>query len=187
MLFLPGARLTPSFHGSMARCSAALLRSTTRAFYSAPCGLPPAPLPLIAVCPPSSSPLCVQYASFVRLFVPFVRSCYSRREHPGVSETSMRDSSSFLVSLRLSVSFRSSVPAPTAPGHPRAPLFSAARPFHRSDPARVSTVNRYFRSDAFRLSIAGLPLPRKVNTRFPSFFSRTVQRDVVPQLSVINW
>jgi hypothetical protein len=46
---------------------------------------------------------------FVRSFVRVTLG----REHPGVSETSMRDSSSFLVSLSVPVSFRSSVPAPT--------------------------------------------------------------------------
>lgn len=38
--------------------------------------------------------------------------------------------------LSISVSFHPSVPAPTSSGHPRAPLFSAARPFLVPNPAR---------------------------------------------------
>jgi len=61
----------------------------------------------------SSSALCVRPFASLRSFVrSFVRVTLGR-EHPGVSETSMRDSSSFLVSLSVPVSFRSSVPAPT--------------------------------------------------------------------------
>lgn len=62
-----------------------------------------------------------------------------------------------LLSPSLSVSFRSSVPAPTRAQDTRALLsFPRLRPFPVPI-RRVSTVNRYFRSDAFRLSI-GAPI-----------------------------
>lgn len=173
--------LVPRVNGSLPRlCSDLLrrstpLRTTSRKFPLA------GPLPHLRRCPPSSSlSLHVYNASphsarsirsfarfFVRPFVrSFVRSCYSRREHPGVSETSMRATAPLFSSLSVSLfPFALPYPPPThSPGHPRAPLFSAARVPSPSQSGRVSTVNRYFRSDAFRLSISR-PLHRVNSTR----------------------
>lgn len=78
--------------------------------------------------------------TFVRSFV---RSCYSRREHPAVSETSMRDSSSFLDSplSPLWHLFASPFLLPTRspPAYSFAELVPS--PFPRP---RISLANRYF-------------------------------------------
>lgn len=112
---------------------------------------PPVPFTDQFVLSPSPSGLSVfsprTMLHFTSLVCSFLRSfvlLLSRAPRRGLSETSMRDSSSFLISLShslslflsISVSFHPSVPAPTASGHPRAPLFSAARPFLVPNPAR---------------------------------------------------
>lgn len=79
--------LTPSFHGSMARCL-----DFAPICFAPLCFVPPLFFP-----PCASSAVRGIVSSPHTLFqLYFVRSCYSWREHPAVSETSMRDSSSFL-------------------------------------------------------------------------------------------
>lgn len=101
-----------------------------------------------SLCPPSSSIRARCFASLGSFVRSFVRSCYSCREHPGAAFRRLQcATASLFLSLYLtlfhsslfpstSVSFHPSVPAPTASGYPRAPLFSAARPFLVPNPAR---------------------------------------------------
>lgn len=110
--------------------------------------------PSPSACPPF---LRVQCFTSLRSFVLLL----PRAPRRGVSETSMRDSSSFLISLShsLPLSFSPSLfpftlPFPPPPRRDTRALLSFPRLVPSSFPIRrVSTVNRYFRSDAFRLSI----------------------------------
>lgn len=160
------ARLTPSFHGSMARCldcsapiySGALLRFVQPPRFPSSLVRRPPPLPLSA---PHGVHLFV--FSFTCYIMPrltwFV--CSFLRSFVLLSPRAARRFGDFnarqllfsrLLSPSLSGSFRSSVPAPT-----RARILARSSLFRGSVPSpfpirRVSTVNRYFRSDAFRLS-----------------------------------
>lgn len=94
--------------------------------------------------PPQSIVSSSTYDALAVTFVrSFVRSCYSRREHPAVSETSMRDSSSFLDSplSPLWHLFASPFLLPTRspPAYSFAELVPS--PFPRP---RISLANRYF-------------------------------------------
>lgn len=102
-----------------------------------------------SLCPPSSSLRVRCFASLGSFVRSFVRSCYSCREHPDAAFRRLQCATaplflslyltlfhSLALFLYTSVSFHPSVPAPTASGHPRAPLFSAARPFLVPNPAR---------------------------------------------------
>lgn len=145
MLFLSG---TP--HGLSSRSTGQWLAASTALFRSTPLRTAPLfpsslarpPPPLISTrCPPLRLLSYVLYNAsphLVRLFFPsFVRVTLAR-EQPGVSETSMRDSSSFLVSSLRPYPFPFALPfpPPLASGHPRAPLFSAAPSLPRSNPTR---------------------------------------------------
>jgi len=156
-LFLP-VRLTPSFHGSMARCLgfapiysgfSTPLRSVSRPFAPSCPSLPSSspPCPFFVLCPLRKT-ICL--TSLVRSFV---RSCYSWPRAPrrfGDFNARQLLFSRLPLRPRFLSLFRSRP-------HPLAPLFSAARPFPVPI-RRVSTVNRYFRSDAFPLSIAPILL-----------------------------
>lgn len=141
MLFLSGTRtrLTPSFYGSMARLPrfrSDLLRQPPIADHFVLSS---------SLCPPSSFPPAYDTSPrLVRLFVP----SFVRVTHPDAAFRRLQcATASLFLSLYLtlfhsslfpsvSVSFHPSVPAPTASGYPRAPLFSAARPFLVPNPAR---------------------------------------------------
>lgn len=149
MLFLSSTPhcLPPRSTGQWLAASNAPLQSTP-VLYSASYNLPfPSSLarpssPLISTrCPSLRLLLYVLYnasPSLDSFVLSFVRSCYSCREQPGVSETSMRDSSSFLVSSLHPYPFPFALPfpPPPAPGYPRTPLFSAAPSLPLSNPAR---------------------------------------------------
>jgi len=151
MLFLSGTPhgLSSRSTGQWLAASTALFRSTPALYSASYTSLPPVPFVsrqaapsshLHSVSTSSSSLLRVIQclASLGSFVLSFVRSCYSCREQPGVSETSMRDSSSFLVSSLHPYSFPFALPFPPLPasGHPRAPLFSATPTLPRSNPAR---------------------------------------------------
>jgi len=156
MLFLSSTPhgLSPRSTGQWLAASTAPFRSTP-ALYSASYSSPPrslasSPPPHVStrVSTSSSSLLHVIQclASLGSFVLSFVRSCYSCRGQPGVSETSMRDSSSFLVSSLRSYPFPFALPfpPPLASGHPRAPLFSAApslpRPFQSGTFPRLTGI-----------------------------------------------
>jgi len=132
------ALLTPSFHGSMARClecSAPISGAILRFVQSPVPFVPRSPVlssHLHPVSTSSSSLLRVIqcFASLDSFVLSFVHSCYSCREQPGVSETSMRDSSSFLVSSLRPYPFPFALPfpPPPAPGYPRTSLFRGSVP-----------------------------------------------------------
>lgn len=190
MLLLSGTRtrLTPSFYGSMARLPrfrSDLLR----------CSLP-CPSPIISSFPPrvhlhlpsahGASP------RLVRLFVPsFVRvtlaeSTPARR----FGDFNARQLLFSYLSISLSFTplsfppplFPFTLPFPPPPRRDTRALLSFPRLVPSSFPIRrVSTVNRYFRSDAFRLSIRSSPSLSFVNSTcssqsfLPSSFSQVIQ------------
>lgn len=153
------ARLTPSFHGSMARCL-----DCSVPIYSAsyslpfPSSLARPPPPLISTrCPPLRLLFYVLYNALphlVRLFFPsFVRVTLAE-SNPVFRRlqcaTAPLFSSPLSVPIRFLSLFRS---RPHPRWDTRALLsFPRLRPFPFPI-RRVSTVNRYFRSGAFRLSI----------------------------------
>lgn len=135
--------LVPWVNGSLPRLlrSDLLRRSTPLRTASRSLRSSPAPSSHLHSVSTSSSSLLrvIQCLASLGSFVlSFVRSCYSCREQPGVSETSMRDSSSFLVSSLRPYPFPFALPFPPPPtlGYPRAPLFSAAPSLPLSNPAR---------------------------------------------------
>lgn len=165
------ARLTSSFHGSMARCldcSAPIYSGALLRFVQPPRSLRPSlvrsPLPLLSA--PHGVHLFVFsftcyiiprltwfVCSFLRSFVLLLPRAARRFGDFNARQLLF----SRLLSPSLSGSFRSSVPAPTRARIPaRSSLFRGSVPFPFLI-RRVSTVNRYFRSDAFRLSIV-IPL-----------------------------
>lgn len=178
--------LVPRVNGSLARLLRSDLLRRSTPLRTASRSLRPSPAhphPLIFIqCPPLrllSYMLHNASPHLVRLFFPsFVRVTLVESK-PGVSETSMRDSSSFLVSslsvpIRFLSLFRS---RPHSRQDTRALLsFPRLRPFPVPI-RRVSTVNRYFRSNAFRLSIAN-PLSYT--------FSRHVARNCLTHRSFFN-
>lgn len=202
MLFLSSTPhgLPPRSTGQWLAASTAPLRSTP-ALYSASYSLPfppsldPSLLPSPARCPLLRLLFYVLYNAsphLVRLFFPsFVRVTLAEAARRGVSETLMRDSSSFLVSsLRLPIRFLSLFRSRPHPRQDTRALlsFPRLRPFPFSI-RRVSTVNRYFRSDAFRLSIV-VPLSHTLSgcvaplSSSLVLFSTSLTQDVNLQLNL---
>lgn len=169
---VPAHGLPPRSTGQWLAASA-LLRSTP-ALYSASYNLP---FPLV----PSVVPSLISAGVHLRLLSlrvqcfaslgPFVRSFRRSfvlllpRAPRRFGDFNARDSSSFLVPLRLCfLSLFRTRPHPHRDTRASAPLFSAALvPPSPSQSGRVSTVNRYFRSDAFRLPIVVSP-SRQIDT-----------------------
>lgn len=149
--------LVPRVNGSLVSVS---LRSTPvqpPVPFADQFALSPSPSGVSTFSPRTMLHLTSFVCSFLRSFVLLL----PRAPWCGVSETSMRDSSSFLISLShsLPLSFSPSLfpftlPFPPPPRRDTRALLSFPRLVPSSFPIRrVSTVNRYFRSDAFRLSI----------------------------------
>lgn len=136
------------------RCAQSLPPRSTGQWLDAFLGFTPicfAPICFAPLCfvPPLSFPPRASFAVSGIVSSPhtpqlhFVRSCYSWREHPAVSETSMRDSSSFLGSP-LSPLWHLFTPHHLSPAYSFAEL--APSPFPRP---RISLANRYFSTTAF--------------------------------------
>lgn len=157
------ARLTPSFHGSMARCldcsvpiySDALLRSVQPPIPFVP--RPSAPSAHLHPVSTSSSSLLrvIQCLASLGSFVlSFVRSCYSCREQPVFRRLQCAIAPLFSSPLSVPIRFLSLFRSRPHPRQDTRALlsFPRLRPFPFPI-RRVSTVNRYFRSGAFQLSI----------------------------------
>lgn len=164
--------LPPRSHGSMARCldcSAPIYSGALLRFVQPPRSLRPS---LVSAPLSPSTQLHTVSTSFVFSFTCYVMPrltwfvCSFLRSFVLLLPRAARRFGDFnarqllfsrLLSPSLSGSFRSSVPAPTRARIPaRSSLFRGSVPFPFPI-RRVSTVNRYFRSDAFRLSIV-IPL-----------------------------
>lgn len=161
MLFLSGTprSLPPRFHGSMARTLRSDLLRRSTPLRTASRSLRPRPR--------RSSPLPVSTSSLLRVIqclaslgsfvLSFVRSCYSLRRESSPVFRRLQCATAPLFSSPLSVPIRFLSLFRSRP-HPRQDTrallsFPRLRPFPFPT-RRVSTVNRYFRSGAFRLSTA---------------------------------
>lgn len=159
------ARLIPSFHGSMARCldcsvpiySGALLRFVRPPLFLSFLARPSPPL-ISTRCPPLRLLSYVLYNALphlVRLFFPsFVRVTLAESS-PAFRRLQCATAPLFSSPLSIPIRFLSLFRSRPHPRQDTRTLlsFPRLRPF--PVPIRhVSTVNRYFRSDAFRLSIA---------------------------------
>ena len=135
-------QLTPSFHGSMAQMPwSASLRSASYHLFSFV---------------PSSTEhrLLLTYDTLAVTFVrSFVRSCYSWWEHPAVSETSMRDSSSFLDSPPLSSLAPLRFPIPPPHQITSCLLFRRARAFPFSSATYFPGQQVFFRRFSSRIYV----------------------------------